>query len=439
MWKDVSSTGGAGTTTTRTYFLYDGDQIVNEFNTTGEITAVNTWGPVGLIERRDARGDVFYQLDMGGNVVQRLNRDNTVRSTDSFDAYGNRIQIDGDNAVVDAKDPFGYRAKYGYYTDAETGLILCLHRYYDPAAGRWLTRDPIGYAGGLNLYAYCGNEPVVGIDASGYSELGDESLPDPIKKIINRATIMYDKAKLSNNEGLMNKAHYVAELARASVSEYNNPSYSTTDRDIIFEAKYKYFDAYYLDDVPTMGQQRDIADAVRSKQIQAVDFDADLKQVLKWEGGYSNDVGDSGGATMWGITHTDYDAYRKEKGLPTQSVKSMTTNERDYIYRNKYFDAVHCGDMPAPIGMAAFDVAVNNGTGRARQFLRVALKLKPDAGIEAIVASARVANPQATAKNILDQREAKYRAIVANNKSQGKFLKGWLARNDDLRDFCGKL
>ena len=41
------------------------------------------------------------------------------------------------------------RAKYGYYTDAETGLILCLHRYYDPAAGRWFTRDPIGYAGGL--------------------------------------------------------------------------------------------------------------------------------------------------------------------------------------------------------------------------------------------------------------------------------------------------
>ena len=168
VWKDVSTTVGAVITTTRTYFIYDGDQIVNEFNTAGEITAVNTWGPVGLIERRDARGDVFYQLDMGGNVVQRFNRDNTLRSTDSFDAYGNRIEIAGTDEVADAKDPFGYRAKYGYYTDAETGLILCLHRYYDPAAGRWLTRDPIGYPGGLNLYAYCGDEPVRGVDQSGY-------------------------------------------------------------------------------------------------------------------------------------------------------------------------------------------------------------------------------------------------------------------------------
>ena len=32
------------------------------------------------------------------------------------------------------------------------------HWYYDPQAGRFLTRDPMGYAGGLNLYAYCGND-----------------------------------------------------------------------------------------------------------------------------------------------------------------------------------------------------------------------------------------------------------------------------------------
>jgi hypothetical protein len=38
--------------------------------------------------------------------------------------------------------------------------VLATNRYYDPTEGRWLTRDPIGYAGGLNLYAYCGGNPV---------------------------------------------------------------------------------------------------------------------------------------------------------------------------------------------------------------------------------------------------------------------------------------
>ena len=57
----------------------------------------------------------------------------------------------------------------GYYTDTETGLILCSLRYYDPQAGRWLTEDPIGIAGGLNLYAYCANSPANYVDPSGLS------------------------------------------------------------------------------------------------------------------------------------------------------------------------------------------------------------------------------------------------------------------------------
>ena len=48
----------------------------------------------------------------------------------------------------------------GGYQDPETGLVLMGHRYYDPATWRFLTRDPIGTAGGLNLYAYVGNDPV---------------------------------------------------------------------------------------------------------------------------------------------------------------------------------------------------------------------------------------------------------------------------------------
>ena len=46
-------------------------------------------------------------------------------------------------------------------------MILCTHRWYDPTTGRWVTRDPIGMAGGMNLYEYCGGDPVNRVDING--------------------------------------------------------------------------------------------------------------------------------------------------------------------------------------------------------------------------------------------------------------------------------
>ena len=66
-------------------------------------------------------------------------------------------------------NPFRYRS---YYFDEETGLYYLQSRYYDPELGRFISADSIAYLdpetlGGLNLYAYCGNNPVMGIDPDG--------------------------------------------------------------------------------------------------------------------------------------------------------------------------------------------------------------------------------------------------------------------------------
>ena len=81
-------------------------------------------------------------------------------SSDLYDGFG---------AGLDPPPgPFGFGAQFGYYTDAETSLILCGHRYYDPTTARWLTRDPIGYAGGMDFVnAYCGDRPVDTADPRG--------------------------------------------------------------------------------------------------------------------------------------------------------------------------------------------------------------------------------------------------------------------------------
>ncbi|MDE2125574.1 MAG: RHS repeat-associated core domain-containing protein [Armatimonadetes bacterium] len=61
----------------------------------------------------------------------------------------------------------GLGSQYGYYSDSETGLQLLGYRYYDPAEGRFVNRDPIGMAGGVNVYGYVGNDAGNGADPEG--------------------------------------------------------------------------------------------------------------------------------------------------------------------------------------------------------------------------------------------------------------------------------
>ena len=92
-----------------------------------------------------------------------------------YDAWGNHAVLNangqeiGDAAHIGNKNPFRYRS---YYFDTETELYYLKSRYYDPEIGRFITIDDITYLdpetiNGLNLYAYCGNNPVMGYDPDG--------------------------------------------------------------------------------------------------------------------------------------------------------------------------------------------------------------------------------------------------------------------------------
>lgn len=97
-------------------------------------------------------------------------------------------------------------------------------------------------------------------------------------------------------------------------------------------------------------------------------YPAAVKLVLKHEGGYVNNPNDNGGATNKGITQGTYDAFRKDRGLSTRTVKSITSAEIDEIYRKRYWDAVEGDQLAYGVDYAIFDFAVNSGPSRAAAF-----------------------------------------------------------------------
>ena len=113
----------------------------------------------------------YYQKDPLGNISKILDKTGVVVVQYKYDAWGKcqTIIVDPNASTIAELNPFRYR---GYYFDAETGFYFLKTRYYDPEIGRFMTIDDLSYLdpksiNGLNLYAYCGNNPVVHVDYEG--------------------------------------------------------------------------------------------------------------------------------------------------------------------------------------------------------------------------------------------------------------------------------
>jgi len=147
-----------------TTYTYDGEDIVLQTESDGTTTTTTQFvhGP-GIDEplARVAGGQsFFYHADGLGSIVAITDSAQNVVARYSYDAFG----------MVTASDPvFGNAYAYtGREWDKELGLYYYRARYYDPMEGRFISKDPIGFAGGdLNLYRYVRNDPANWIDPSG--------------------------------------------------------------------------------------------------------------------------------------------------------------------------------------------------------------------------------------------------------------------------------
>jgi len=160
-----------------------------------------------------------------------------------------------------------------------------------------------------------------------------------------------------------------------------------------------------------------------------------LPLVLRYEGGYTNNPLDKGGATNKGIIQTEYDRYRKEKNLVLQSVKLITDDEVRDIYLNKYWLAGKCDQISSSkIAVIHFDTCVNTGLKQAAKFLQRTVNVVDDGIIgEKTIANVNKSEIMDVVNNYINQRRDFYQLIVKRNPTQQVFLKGWLNRVNNLQ------
>lgn len=134
--------------------VWNGNQIAEERDADNVITR-------SYFAEGEQRGtqSYYYTGDHLGSIREMTNNTGAIQARYDYDPYGKRTQLSG---PLDAA--FGFT---GHYYHQPSGLPLALYRAYDADLGRWISRDPIGETGGVNLYHYTWNNPSNLIDPFG--------------------------------------------------------------------------------------------------------------------------------------------------------------------------------------------------------------------------------------------------------------------------------
>jgi RHS repeat-associated protein len=145
-----------------TWYVYDGANIVTEYDGNGEVrnAYIHNLAIDDPLAVQQGTNTFYYHKDGLGSVTNLTDGTGSAVNSYTYKSFGEIYSQTG--SLV---QPYTFT---GREYDPESGLYYYRARYYDPRAGRFLTRDPIGFAGGdANLYRYVKNNPINLIDPEG--------------------------------------------------------------------------------------------------------------------------------------------------------------------------------------------------------------------------------------------------------------------------------
>ena len=157
--------------TTTSKFIYDLGELHNETNEADNSRVVYTnslhdqFG--NLITQFRQTQSSYFEQDALGSVVSMVDSSELEKNSYVYRAFG-QIESSSETLLNDIT----YVGKLGYFDESSLGLYLLRARYYDPVTGRFLSRDPIGFQGGANVFRYVYNGPLTFVDPTGLVALG---------------------------------------------------------------------------------------------------------------------------------------------------------------------------------------------------------------------------------------------------------------------------
>lgn len=167
--------------------------------------------------------------------------------------------------------------------------------------------------------------------------------------------------------------------------------------------------------------------------------------IRRWEGGFSDDPLDAGGATLCGVTLQTFTAFRLENRLPAPSaddLKNISPEEWNAILKSRYWDPLRADRiLPQPVAHILVDWAWGSGTLTPVRKLQQLLNLKVDGALGDKTLDAVNAHPYPLLlfNRLWTLRKDFYVGIVRERPDQIRFLAGWLNRLYDTVDCCFQL